>query len=55
MEFNLKEKVNRLNEFYSRREMGLTLTDLELKEQQILREELLNYFKYACTNRQKNQ
>lgn len=52
MEFNLEDKVNRLNELYSRKEMGLNLTNIELKEQQLLREELLNYFKYACINRQ---
>lgn len=45
MDKNMKMKVDRLNELYSRAEMGTPLTNAELTEQAMLRDEMINYFK----------
>lgn len=49
MQSKLIEKVNRLNELNTKKEMGQELMTSELNEQKILREELLNYIKFAIT------
>lgn len=41
----MQYKVNRLNELYSKSEMGTPLTNDELTEQAVLRDELINFFK----------
>ena len=45
MESNLRLKINRLNELYSRSESGNSLTNEELTEQAILRDEIINILK----------
>ena len=47
MDNNLMSKVNRLNELYLKVEQGVELTALELNERAILRDELINYFKFT--------
>lgn len=51
MDSNLFQKVNRLNELYAKLEAMKALTEPEYKEQGMLREELINYFKYAMDKR----
>ncbi len=47
MDSNLKDKVNRLNELYSKIESGMELTIAELNERAVLRDEIINYFKFS--------
>lgn len=47
MDVDMKSKINRLNELYAKQENGEPLTNVELNEQSILREEVLNYFNYV--------
>ena len=47
MDNNIMSKVNRLNELYLKVEQGIELTAIELNERAILRDELINYFKYT--------
>ena len=47
MDSNLINKVNRLNELYYKVESGNELTNLELNERAILRDEIINYFKFS--------
>ena len=47
MDNNLMGKVNRLNELYAKVESGADLTPLELNERAILRDEIINYFKFS--------
>lgn len=54
MESNLYQKVNRLNELYNKLETMKALTEAEYKEQGMLREELVNYFKYAMDKHSKD-
>lgn len=49
MDNNLKAKVDRLNELYVKAESGTPLNNLELNEQAFLRDELINYFKFAVS------
>lgn len=53
MDSNLLNKVNRLNELYLKAENGNPLTDFELSEQSVLRDEIINYFKFALTKHAK--
>ena len=53
MDSNLLNKVNRLNELYLKAENGNPLTDFELSEQSVLRDEIINYFKFALTKHTK--
>ncbi len=46
----LLNKVNRLNELFSKQENGINLTNQELTEQSVLRDELINYFQFAIRN-----
>ena len=47
MDINMQFKINRLNELYSKSENGNQLTNQELNEQAMLRDEIINYFKFA--------
>ncbi|MBP3200814.1 MAG: hypothetical protein J6M39_04130 [Lachnospiraceae bacterium] len=47
MENNLMNKVNRLNELYLKIESGNELSAVELNERAILRDEIINYFKFT--------
>lgn len=47
MDRGLKDKVNRLNELYSKVESGMELTATELNERAVLRDEIINYFKFS--------
>ena len=47
MDNNLMNKVNRLNELYFKMESGSELTALELNERAVLRDEIINYFKFT--------
>lgn len=47
MDNNLMGKVNRLNELYFKIESGAELTALEQNERAILRDEIINYFKFS--------
>ena len=47
MENNLMNKVNRLNELYLKTESGNELSAVELNERAILRDEIINYFKFT--------
>ena len=55
MDNNLQFKVNRLNELYSKVESGEQLSNIELNEQALLRDEIINYFKYVMTKMSKKQ
>ena len=46
MDSNLINKVNRLNELYHKVETGNELTNVELNERAILRDEIINYFRF---------
>ncbi len=47
MDNGLVKKVDRLNELYKKKEQGSQLTEQEMTEQSVLRDELINYFQYA--------
>ena len=47
MDSNMQIKVNRLNELFAKIESGQQLNNSELNEQAILRDELINYFKFT--------
>ena len=47
MDSDLTTKVERLNQLYIKKESGNRLTDAELTEQSVLRDELINYFQYV--------
>lgn len=47
MDNGLTKKVERLNELYSKKELGGRLTEQELTEQSVLRDELINYFQFS--------
>lgn len=47
MDNQLTAKVKRLNELYSKKELGNKLTEQEMTEQSVLRDELINYFQFA--------
>lgn len=47
---DLDLKVQRLNELYSKKERGNMLTNQELTEQSVLRDEIINYFQFALRN-----
>lgn len=49
MDNNLQLKINRLNDLYSKVESGEQLTNLELNEQAMLRDEIINYFKFVMS------
>jgi uncharacterized protein YnzC (UPF0291/DUF896 family) len=49
MDNNLQFKINRLNELYSKVESGNQLSNPELNEQSVLRDEIINYFKFAVS------
>ena len=49
MNSNLQSKIDRLNELYSKVENGNQLNNSELNEQALLRDEIINYFKFAMT------
>ena len=49
MDNNLQLKINRLNELYTKVESGEQLTNVELNEQALLRDEIINYFKYVMS------
>lgn len=53
MDNNLQLKVNRLNELYAKVESGNQLSSAELSEQALLRDEIINYFKYAISKMSK--
>ena len=55
MDNNLQIKINRLNELYFKLEGGNQLSNAELNEQALLRDEIINYFKYAMTKMTKKQ
>lgn len=57
MESALLKKVERLNELYVKKETGNMLTEAELTEQSVLRDEIINYFQYAIrtSSESKNQ
>lgn len=55
MDNSLKIKVNRLNELYNKVESGNQLTTSEQSEQALLRDELINYFKFAVSKFSKNK
>lgn len=55
MDRNLKDKVNRLNELYSKLESGIELTVAELNERAILRDEIINYFKFSIDKLNKSK
>lgn len=54
MNSTLQSKVNRINELFIKAEMKGGLTENEMKEQLLLREELVNYFKYAISKHSEN-
>ncbi|MBR1844961.1 MAG: DUF896 domain-containing protein [Lachnospiraceae bacterium] len=47
MDNGLVKKVDRLNELYKKKEQGSQLTEQEMTEQSVLRDELINYFQFA--------
>ena len=49
MNNNLQLKIDRLNELYSKVENGNQLNNSELNEQALLRDEIINYFKFAMS------
>ena len=49
MDSNLQNKINRLNDLYVKVESGNPLSANELTEQSILRDEIINYFKFAMS------
>lgn len=53
MDYNLKDKVNKLNALYLKKESGKELSEFEMREQLELRQELINYFHFAITKRAK--
>ena len=55
MESGLLKKVERLNELYSKKETGNMLTEAELTEQSVLRDEIINYFQYAIRTSSENK
>lgn len=55
MDNNLQLKINRLNELYAKAESGNQLSDPELNELSVLRDEIINYFKFAMTKIKKKQ
>lgn len=55
MDQNLQFKVSRLNELFVKAENGEKLSTLELREQASLRDELINYFKFAIEKIAKNK
>lgn len=57
MDNNLFQKANRLNELYAKKESGKQLTNEELTEQSILRDEFINFFQYEIrmNNEKKKQ
>ena len=55
MDSNLQLKINRLNELFAKMESGIQLSNIELNEQSVLRDEIINYFKFAVTKIKKKQ
>ena len=55
MESALLKKVERLNELYAKKETGNMLTEAELTEQSVLRDEVINYFQYAIRTSSENK
>ncbi len=55
MDNRLKDKVNRLNELYSKLESGIELTVTELNERAVLRDEIINYFKFSIDKLNKSK
>ena len=55
MDSNLQLKINRLNDLYAKVESGEQLTNVELNEQAMLRDEIINYFKYVMTKMAQKQ
>lgn len=47
MDNGLVKKVDRLNELYKKKEQGSQLTEQEMTEQSVLRDELINCFQFA--------
>lgn len=54
MNQQFQEKIKILNDLYTKSASGIPLTEKEVNEQNLLREEFLNYFKFAISNRTKN-
>ena len=55
MDNALNKKVERLNELYAKKEAGARLSDQELTEQSVLRDELINYFQFAIRSSSNNK
>lgn len=53
MEINLNEKVNKLNEFYHKTELGNELTTSEVNDQKIMRDEIIDYVKFVLNKTNK--
>lgn len=49
MDSRFRMKIERLNELYHKVESGQELNPLELNERAILRDEIINYFKFTVT------
>ena len=49
MDPRFKMKIERLNELYAKLESGQELTAVELNERAVLRDEIINYFKFAVS------
>ncbi|MBO6134201.1 MAG: DUF896 domain-containing protein [Lachnospiraceae bacterium] len=47
MDSSLAKKVERLNELYKKKESTNRLSEEELTEQSVLRDEIINYFQFA--------
>ena len=54
MDSNLQLKVKRLNELYLKSETNNGLTEYELQEQSILRDEIITYFNFAIKKHSPN-
>ena len=55
MDNRFKLKIERLNELYAKLESGQELTAVELNERAILRDEIINYFKFAVSKISSNK
>ena len=47
MDNGLTKKIERLNELYTKKERNGNLTEQELTEQSVLRDEIINYYQFA--------
>ena len=47
MDNELIKKIERLNELYTKKERNIALSEQELTEQSVIRDEVINYYQFA--------